>query len=165
MEQLTIKTERPKWDDQMTMELAVQVGEIVNQWCEDSESLEECVEAASKILKYHSSDDGYQLAKAFEDYGFDADPNLVNTLDDVFFKKQSILKKHIKQWVVQNNLVLEFGLGEIVRVKKNSIPSDTECDVVKLYPETMQYGIWYEGHSSEKGTGHRIINSEDVSRF
>lgn len=164
MEQLTIKTERPKWDDRMTMELAVQVGEIVNQWCDDSTSLEECVEAANKVLIYHSDDDGYQLAKKFEDYGFNADPNLVNTLDDVFFKKQSILKKHVKQWVIQNNLTLEFGIGEIVRVSKNSIASDTYCEVVKLYPETMQYGIWYEGHPSAKGEGHRIINSEHVTR-
>jgi hypothetical protein len=82
---------RPAWDDVMAKRLAEYTGRIVNEWCNNETSFEECVEAAEKVLRYNSEDDGYELAKAFEDEGFGSNTELVELLDDVRYEKITLL--------------------------------------------------------------------------
>jgi len=157
----TLTLNRPTWNDEMKKELAQIVGKQVNEWCNDETSLEDCIETSEKILQWHSNDDGYELAKEFEDEGFASDSELVEILDSGFYDRIKVQETFIKKWVLENNLKLEFAEGQKV-IAKLSSKGDVECEIVKLYPETMQYGIWYEGQGSEKGKGHSIVNFENV---
>jgi hypothetical protein len=73
----TLTVTRPTWNDEMVKELAQIVGKQVNEWCNDETPLEDCIETAEKVLKWHSNDNGYELAKEFEDEGFSSDSELV----------------------------------------------------------------------------------------
>lgn len=45
---------------------------------------------------------------------------------------------------------------------ENELSFPVEGEIVKLYPETMQYGFWHEGQGCEKGKGHTYVNFENV---
>jgi len=152
---------RPIWDDDMRHELAQIVGEAVNKWCDDETPLDDCVESAHRILDWHSNDNGYELAKEFEDDGFSPDADLVEILDGVSYDKGNIVQEHIKMWVINNNLTLDLTEGQKV-VTKIYRKGEVECEIVKLYPETMQYGVWYDGQGSARGLGHTIIGAENI---
>ncbi len=152
---------RPTWNDEMNKELAKIVGKLVNDWCNNETPLNDCIEVAEKILLWHKNDDGYTLAKEFEDEGFASDSQLVDMLDSVTYETSSVQDSFIKKWVTENNLKLQLVEGQKVKAKL-VFKGEIECEIVKLYPETMQYGVWYEGHSSPKGKGHTIINYENA---
>ena len=152
---------RPTWSTEMNKELAEIVGKLVNDWCNNETPLNDCIEVAEKILVWHKNDDGYALAKEFEDEGFVSDSELVDVLDSVAYDTSRVEEKFIKKWVSENNLKLELVEGQKVKAKL-VFKGEVEGEIVKLYPETMQYGVWHEGHSSPKGKGHTIINFENV---
>ena len=102
----TVKSTRPKWNEEMFKELALYVGKIINKWCNNETPLEDCVESATKVLQWHIHDDGYQIAKELEQEGFNSDSQLVEELDDVFHEKNSILERHIKQWTIDSKIHL-----------------------------------------------------------
>jgi len=160
MENSTI-TNRPTWGEEMKKDLAKIVGKLVNEWCQNETSLEECIESSEKVLEYNSNDNGYELAKEFEDEGFSPDSELVEILDCVSYEKSKVQEAFIKKWVADNNLKLELSIGQ--RVVANFVrKGQFECEIVKLYPETMQYGLWYESIGYEKGKGHAIVNFESI---
>ena len=154
-------TIRPIWNQEMIKELAKIVGNQVNEWCNDETPLEDCIETSEKILQWHSYDNGYEIAKEFEGEGFSPDMELVEILDDVSYDRTKVHETFIKKWVADNNLKLELGVGQkvIVKLIRNG---DVEGEIVKLYPETMQYGFWHEGQGCEKGKGHTYINFENI---
>ena len=158
-EKLTVT--RPTWNNEMLKELAKIVGEQVNEWCNDETPLEDCIEIAEKVLQWHSNDNGYQIAKEFEDEGFSPDTQLVEILDGVSYDKMKVKETFIKKWVAENNLTLELTEGQKV-IAKLFLKGEVEGEIVKLYPETMQYGFWYEGIRREKGKFHTYVNSENV---
>lgn len=154
---------RPTWNNEMTKELAKFAGDLVHKWCNDETPLEECVEISEEILKWNLHSDGYELAKEYEDKGFDADSMLVEELDTISYHEDKIAEKYVRRWVEENNLKLELEVGDIVSAElhfKGSIVGE----IVELYPNTMQYGVWYEGQGSEKGKGHTIIDAEKVTK-
>lgn len=157
----TLTVSRPTWNDEMVKELAQIVGKQVNEWCNDETSLEDCIETAEKILKWHSNDNGYELAKEFEDEGFSPDSELVEILDSVSYDRSKVQETFIKKWVTKNNLKLELTEGQ--KVIANLVrKGEVEGEIVKLYPETMQYGFWYDGQGSAKGKGHTYVNFENI---
>lgn len=151
---------RPSWNNEMLEELAQIVGKMVNGWCDNETELEDCINTAKKILK-HNSDDGYELAKDFESEGFSPDSELVEILNYVSYEKNTIINNCIRKWVVDNSLKLEFVVGQNVIVKLN-YKGDKVCEIMKLIPEEMKYGIWYDGIGYQKGKGCIIVNSENV---
>lgn len=157
----TLKVTRPVWNDEMVKELAKIVGKQVNEWCNDETPLEDCIGTSEKILEWHSNDNGYELAKEFEDEGFSPDTELVEILDSIFSDRSTIQENFVKKWVAENNLKLELCIGQKV-IAKLVRKGEVEGEIVKLYPETMQYGFWYEGQGSEKGKGHTYVNFENV---
>ena len=145
----------------MVKELAQIVGKQVNEWRNDETSLEDCIETVEKILKWHSNDNGYELAKDFEDEGFSPDSELVEILDSVSYDRSKVQETFIKKWVTENNLKLELTEGQ--KVIANLVrKGEVEGEIVKLYPETMQYGFWYDGQGSAKGKGHTYVNFENI---
>lgn len=152
---------RPTWSSEMEKELAEIVGKELNNWCNNETPLENCIESSEKVLKWHLNDNGYKLAKEFEDEGFTPDAELVEVLDSVSYDTIKIREKHIKQWVADNQIILDLQEGQTV-IAKLVRKGEVECEIVKLYPETAQYGLWYEGIGYEKGKGHTIVNYENV---
>lgn len=156
----TLQSERPAWNEQMLEELANQVGTKIYEWGQDETPVEECIEAAKKILKYHINDNGYVLAKELEDCGFEPDAELVEVLDSVWYQKHQILNKYIKQWVANSAIKLELSVGQKVIAKLSK--GEKECEIVDLKNETAQYGLWYEGIGHLKGKGCVIVNCENI---
>jgi hypothetical protein len=156
---------RPFWNDEIVNDLAQIVGKKVFDWCNadgsDDTELEDCVISARKILKYHSNDNGYELAKEFEDEGFNPDAELVEILDFISHDKHDIQSKHIKNWVKENDLKLDLEVGQKVIAKLQRI-GEVECEVMSLYPDHFQYGLWNEKLGYIKGKGHRIVDAENI---
>lgn len=156
-------TVRPTWDDEMRKELAQIVGKQVNQWCNNETPLEDCIETADKILQYHSNDNGYEIAREFEREGFSPDSDLVDILDSVYFDKNDILDKQVKKWVIENELKPQLVKGQKV-IANIARKGEVECEVVEVYPDTMTYGLWYEGIGYIKYAGHAVVNCENILR-
>lgn len=154
---------RPIWNDEIRKEFAKVIGKDVNEWCNDETPLEECIESAENVLQFHSDDDGYEMAKEFEDEGFYPDAQLVEILEFASYKKHEIKEKFVKKWVTENNLKLDMEVGSKV-VVNTSQHGKVECEIVKLYPETLQYGVWHEKMGRKKEDGHLIVNSENIIR-
>src|SRR5690606_24314515 len=149
----TLTVTRPTWNDEMVKELAQIVGKQVNEWCNDETPLEDCIEIAEKILKWHSNDNGYELAKEFEDEGFSPDSELVEILDSVSYDRRKVEESFIKKCVGENYLTLKFVEGQKLIAKLGG-KGEVEVEIVKLYAETRPYGFWQERQRSEKGKGH-----------
>jgi hypothetical protein len=64
--------------------------------------------------------DGYNLAEHLKDtYYISPDSELVDLLDDVFYVRNSILRKMIKSWVTENFLTIPDNvIGKKVNVKQ-----------------------------------------------
>jgi len=152
---------RPTWGDDMRKELAEIVGKQVNEWCNNEVDLEECIESAYEILEYNSIGNGFERAKEFEKHGFEPDAELVEILDDTSYNRTKVEETFVKNWVKENNLKLELIEGQKV-VTKIFRKGDVECEIVKLYHETMQYGVWHEGFEYSKGKGCIIIDFERI---
>jgi hypothetical protein len=157
----TLTATRPTWNEEMVKELAQIVGKQVNEWCNDETPLEDCIETAEKVLQWHSNDTGYELAKEFEDEGFSPDSELVEILDSASYDRSKVQETFVKKWVAENGLKLELIEGQKV-IAKLAHKGEVEGEIVKLYPETMQYGFWHENQGREKGKGHTYINFENV---
>ena len=167
MSELNI-TNRPTWNDndEMRKQLAEIVGKRVFDWCNedgsDDTDLDDCIEIAFNILKYHSHDNGYEIAKEFENEGFSPDAILVEILDGVSIDKYEVQQKMVKEWVKENNLELDLEVGQKV-ITKFIKEGELECEIVQLYPETMEYGLWHKKFGYAKGKGNRLVNYENVS--
>lgn len=152
--------ERPKFNDEMRKELAQIVGKIVFEWCNGETELETCIEDAEDVLQFNHNEDGYTLAKEFDNKGYSVDTMLVDELDCVPNEASVIEKKYIQQWVKDNNLTLDIEIG--TEVKYHHWKDQYKIGkVVKLYPETMQYGVRTSDHSE---SSHSIVNFEKVTR-
>jgi hypothetical protein len=150
---------RPTWNDEMKKELAIVVGtKIHDEWDANDDTLESCIEISEKVLNWGSNGNGFELAKDFEDEGFHPDKELVELLDNISYDKYRITENFVKAWVVANSLQLHLKEGQKVLAKIVRL-GEKECTIVKLYPETMKYGLRYEGYVGE---GHLIVNAEAI---
>jgi hypothetical protein len=41
--------------------------------------------------------------------------------------------------------------------------SEVVAEIVKHYPEKLEYGVWWEKQGSPKGQGCRILKAEDIT--
>lgn len=154
---------RPKWNDEMTNELSEIVGKQINEWCNDENDLEECISICKQIFEkeYTLNEDGYELAKRFEREGFTPDRELVELLDYLSYDGYDIEKKHVKQWVIDNNLSLNLPIG--TKAKVNLIrKGGIEVEITRHYPETLEYGVWHQGMKESKESSAIIVKSEKI---
>jgi hypothetical protein len=157
MNTVKVTTERPKWNDVMTNELAQIMGEIVFNWCNGATDLDTCIEDCEDVLKWNRNEDGYKLAKELEDKGYESDARLVDELDYISHEASNIQKKHISKWVRDNDLKLDIPIDADVKFRQHGV-GVVIGKVVKHYPETIQYGVRAPGQSE---TSHYIMNPED----
>lgn len=144
----------------MRKELAQIMGKMVFDWCNGDTELEQCIEDSEEVLKFNHDENGYTLAKELDDKGYSPDAMLVDELDCISNEKSVIEKKYIEQWVKDNNLTLDIEIG--TEVKYNELKDRYKIGkVVKLYPETLEYGVRTPDQSE---TSHYIVKSEKVTR-
>jgi hypothetical protein len=158
---INTKNSRPKWNDEMTKELAKIVGKKVNEWCQNESDLESCIESCERILKWCRNDNGYEIAKEFDNDGFVPDSELVDILDSVSYYSHGVMENAVKKWVSENDLKLKYSIGQNCVSKLIGL-GDVECEIIELYPNTLQYGVWHKSLPYARGKGHRIVNEEDV---
>lgn len=158
---------RPVWGDKIRKELAEIVGGEVYMWDGGLvDSLERCIGYIYKLLERHPNDDGYRLARGLEcDEGFTPDTELVNILDCVQYKKYELIGKAVKEWVKEYALTLDFEVGQkvLATVNRRGKVKTSEFEVVKLYPETMQYGLWNESLGYSEREGCLLVEFEKVT--
>lgn len=157
-------TPRPSWNLKMQKELVNKTATIIQEWSRTSTSqisFDDCAQMIEQVLKYDTLDDGFELAKEFEEYGLAPDSELVSILDSVYLIKHQIKKDWIKKWVTTAKLELKLNIGTSATIK---IPPHgiQKVDIVELYPDTLQYGVWAPILGYQKGKGHRIINAEKI---
>ena len=131
----------------------------INEWGEDSFRLDDLL----KILKDSFSDNGYQLAKDFEDLGCEPDLELVEILDSVIFIKLQCQKELIKEWVINNNISSTKKEGDIVTIKHNR--KNITGEIVRVDSELAQYLVCCQSEGHVKtGLGKQgfVINCEDI---
>ncbi len=160
---MEIKTKRPSiHDEEIFNKWCIVAAEIVNKakgYADINESIEDC----KQVLEYAYNDDGYQLAKRFEDKRYTITTILVEELDTLSWEADDIIKDATKKWVKENDIKLEQKVGDKVifdAYKKNN----EEGEIMKLYPETAQYGVWSESSNNPKGSSHYLINYEKIKK-
>ncbi len=158
---------RPVWGDKIRKELAEIVGGEIRMWDGGLvDSLERCIGYIYKLLERHPNEDGYRLARALEcDEGFTPDTELVDILDGVQYKKYELIGKAVKEWVKKYALTLDFEVGQkvLATVNRRGKVETSEFEVVKLYPETMQYGLWNESLGYSEREGCLLVEFERVT--
>ena len=159
--------ERPTWNDEMLEELSENFAQKILKWSKTQDeqdwwTYKECLDACRKVFEYSFVDDnGYQLAKEFENEGFMPNLEFVDILDGVSSEVYQIKQKHIKKWVEMNDIQLNFKKGQKV-IAKIRAKGEIECEIMDEYPEKAQYVVWFEGLGYIRGKGGRIINQEDI---
>lgn len=129
--------------DDMLNELTEIVAKIVFDWAQQRESgydLDEIKETVKKILDFHSNDNGYELAKEFEDeLRISPDVELCELLDNVGRERYTIEKEYIRKWVEKNNVEPELGIDTTVETWVRG--KKVQGVIKKIYKETAEYGV------------------------
>jgi hypothetical protein len=154
------KEPRPKWNDELQKKFVKEVADKVFKWCDEKPEYDVLLEDTGEILNFYRSEDGYELAKAYEDKEYNADSGLVETLDGVWFDKDLILNDVVKEWVSQNNIKPEHSIGDIVRFKLDS--KDESGKIIRIIEGSAKYVIHVDGKSKGDQDGF-CINYENVS--
>jgi hypothetical protein len=146
---------RPKpYDRNIITAAAKEYVKKLEHWNEDSNRLEQ-----SLIGAFNADLDTFAIAKRLDYDGFDIDEQKYDDLGEAYHVVNKIAKLALKQWVIDEGIKLELPIGSKITAK--DIES-SECEIVQVYPETAEYGVWWEGYRVPKGQGHRIIKCEDV---
>lgn len=155
------KSPRPTFNEAMRLELAKEIGKEVFDWCNGDTPLEDCISDCNDIFKYHVNDNGYELAKEFEDKGYSPDPQLVEILDGVWSAQSDLIRKAVKKWVIEDKIepTIEVGASVIVQYGHKKV----EGVITGTYPETAEYKVMIpsEGMTLE-GSKRAIIKYENA---
>lgn len=133
------KSPRPTFNEAMRFELAKEIGKEIFDWCNGETSLADCISDCNDIFKYHVNDNGYELAKEFEDKGYFPDTELVEILDRVWSAKDDLIRKAVKKWVTEDDIKpsIEIGASVLVQYGHNKV----EGTITGLHSETAEYKV------------------------
>lgn len=152
---------RPSFNKDMKAELAKIIGKEIFEWCEGETDLEDCISDFEEIYKYHSNDNGYELAKQFEREGYSPDGALVELLEGIWVDKNELIRNAVKKWVIEDDIKpsIEIGTNVIVQYGNKKV----EGTITGTYLETAEYKVMIpsEGMTIE-GTRRAIIKYENV---
>lgn len=154
------ETQRPMFDESMLEILAKQVGEILHNH-HPYISLGNCITDAKDVLEDDYYEDGYKLTREFERQRYEGSSSLVEDLDSVAGDADDLVQAAVKKWVKENDIKLDLKVGDKIVFdawRKNN----EEGEIMKLYPETAQYGIWCESIGTPKGSKHYAVNFEKI---
>lgn len=137
---------RPQRHDDAVIDLAFEkIWPEIKKWLGHTEDDEYNREGAKKVLKNaRGSDDGYELAKDFEDATFVPDSELVDILDGWGSHLYRAHQEVLKAWAKENPIEPRFKIGDTVSVDvgyrfNKQIVNDGKIVAVDL--DTMVYVV------------------------
>lgn len=155
------KSPRPVFNDEIRLELAKQIGKEIFEWCNGETPLEDCVSDCNDIFKWHVSENGYVLAKEFEDRWYSPDANLVEILDSVWSEQNELIRQAVKKWVIEDDIKPQFEIGKSVIVQYGL--KKVEGIITDIYSETAEYIVAIsEGMTPLDGSIRAIIKYENA---
>ena len=144
--------------------IVLDIAQQIHKWCDGETSLEDTIISTTKILENNRYvSDGYELAKDFEDEGWMPDSQLVEILEDVFWKMNQQLNVETKIWSEKNSIKPLLDCGKQVKFKNQG--KIIEGEIIKIDDKEAKYHIFMpsEGHVREGVGKHaRIFKYEDV---
>lgn len=148
---------RPIFNDDMLRKLAIFTADILDGVDSDDE---EEMETISEILKRHKHDDGYELAKQFDDEGYNIDVSIVCDLDRVSDYARELVRDAIKEWVISDDIKPKIAVG--TRVKLNyPIKGASDGTISGLIEKEAKYMIHLD---CDRETLNYIIDYEDIEK-
>lgn len=153
---------RPVYNDEMKMELARRIGEQVFEWCGGETPLEDCIASTEHILEcYCIGDNGYELARRFEDEGYCPDLELVEILDNAGAWRSAILRDATRKWVTENKIEPKFQIGDAVTVK--CVNEVLVGEIAGFRKDTAEYLVYIppKGWTKESRT-KAVVKYEDA---
>jgi hypothetical protein len=152
--------ERPEIMDEVIVKEAIQkilhdlMGYMTAGNCMMPES--EIEEALVDVINYENMNDGFQLAMALKDYGWDVDRELMDILDglDIY----SVHDRRVRAWATANNITAKYKIGD--RVKITDHAEATAGVIEDHYPDRAMYVV--HGDDQSKGSSW-VIEYEKVS--
>jgi hypothetical protein len=140
--------------------LATEMAKIIISYNKNSD-LDDCIEISKEILNWPFDLDGFTLGKEFEKNGYDICALIVEDLDVIQYSYNDLMRDQIIEWVKENDVQLGLEVG--TKIIFNSYSKNNETgEILKLYPETAQYGVWCESLNKPKETSHYVVNFEKI---
>jgi hypothetical protein len=137
----------------------------VFEWFQGAMSLDQLTVNLRETLTDKWMEDGYVLARRFEDITGGSDSDLVTLLDTVSGIHLAIYSMHIKFWVQRNNLKPKFKVGTKVYLNtQDSALANKVFEVFQVYGKTLTYAIKVEGEnpSEDKAVELVVVEEEDL---
>lgn len=152
-----------KWSKEVQEAAAVKVAELLKDYWKSSSGIDdqEALYCAKEIAD-NSDYDGYKLAKfCDEQWGWDADSDLVDTLDGVHYIVYKATTKAEEKWVKDHNVTVPYEVGQRVHFKKNAYSSTLGGEVKSINIERAILTIKGDDCRDPKTFGY-IIPVESV---
>ncbi len=133
------KSPRPRFNDEIRSLLAKEIGKEIFEWCNEDVSLNECISDCEEIFKYNINDNGYELAKKFEDKGYSPDTELVDLLDQIWSSKDDLIRTAVEKWVIEDKIEPPYGMGTNVIVQYGH--KKVEGTITEIKHKTAEYHV------------------------
>jgi hypothetical protein len=143
---------RPHFNDEMFLKLAEKAASILG----DDEPGKLDLLQIKEILE-QTSDDGFELGKAFEELDYHIDAQIVEELDDLRIQRNNILRDFIENWVIENDIKPLYKVGDAVKINRNIHGTD-EYKIKRIETKIAQYIV----HRINYESMGVAINYEDV---
>ncbi len=158
-----IQLPRPKrHSDESRRATALALLPDVQRWLnEPATRVEDSIAQMMSALQSCGSDlDGYRLARALEQtHGWDPDAELVEILADADFQADRIYEAEMKDWVLNNSVVLEHRLCAAVNIPTLSHVHCGSWKVTSRRDEVARYGVCHPGMRCGE---EYIVDAENV---
>ncbi len=134
-------------------------------------------EVAEDLADVLHEDDGYRLARALEEKGWDPDARMVEVLDGAGSLKYDVNRDAVRAWVMANNINPPLECGAMVRFSIRHV--DHSGEIVRIDLENARYVVFcaalghlregtpeYENKVRNGGASSGVyLNYEDVQEM
>lgn len=159
--------ERPKFNDEIRTQLAEEMAPYIQSWDNSNgstNSLQQIEQDMFDILEFHHDDNGYDLAKEFEDKGYQPNIDLVEILDCVGSRKRTLINKATKDWVIKYEIKPSLSIDHPCTVKYSGEWVDGV--VTDIRKETAEYLVMIPSEGMTMADSRRaIINYENAKPY
>ncbi len=152
-----------KWSKEVQEVAAVKVAELLKDYWKSDGGIDdkEALWCAEEIVD-NSDYDGYKLARFCDDrWSWDADSDLVDTLDGVWAIVHKATGKAVEKWVKDYNVTVPYEVGQRVHFKKSVYSSTLGGEVKSINTEMATLTIKGDDCTKPHTIGY-IIPVEDV---
>lgn len=152
-----------KWSKEVQEAAAVKVAELLKDyWKNDSGIDDQEALYCAKELVDNSDYDGYKLAKfCDQQWSWDADSDLVDTLDGVQSIVYRAIGEAVEKWVKDYNVTVPYEVGQRVHFKRNTYSSTLGGVIKSINTENATLIIRGDDCTDPHTIGY-IIPVEDV---